>query len=121
MQYTTTKTKAEKKQDQQIASANLHRYAPDILNSSALLLITQRNGTGITDYLQVSLAYIDASGRIHTAYLTWSVAQVFGYVLRDRDGRQHIAMSGGGYSKADEIARSLGMLYGVDRVRYELN
>jgi hypothetical protein len=114
-------TKAEKKQDQITARDNLNHYAPYIQDGSALLLISQDVGKGLTDYLRVSLAYTDDNGKVQSAFLTWSVAQVFGWVLRDRSGYMYIAMSGYGYSKPDEIARGLAMIYGVDRIRYELN
>lgn len=114
-------TKLEKKQDQERASAILWNFAPEIENDNALFLITQEYGKGITDYLRVQIAYTDKAGSIQTAHLTWALAQLFGYSLRDRQGYHYLAISGGGYSKADEIARSLAFFFGTNRVRYELN
>lgn len=114
-------TKLEKKQDQERAREILNAYAPQVQEGSALLIISQDFGKGLTDYLRVALAYNDEKGNIQTAHLTWAVAQIFGYSLRDRNGRHYLAIGGYGYSKADEIARSLAMVYGVARVRYELN
>lgn len=116
-----TMTKAERKADQERAKEILDFYAPQIQDETALLVISTEYGKGITDYLRVSLAYNDEKGRIQTAHLTWAIAQIFRYSLRDRNGRHYLAISGGGYSKADEIARSLAMVYGVARVRYEQN
>lgn len=116
-----TLTKAEKKADQQRAREILDYYAPQIQDETALLLISQEIGKGLTDYLRVQLAYSDGRGNIQTAHLTWAIAQIFGYSLRDRNGYSYLAISGYGYSKPDEIARSLAMIYGVARVRYETN
>lgn len=116
-----TLTKLEKKQDQQRAREILDYYAPQIQDGSALLVISQEFGKGLTDYLRVALAYNDEKGNIQTAHLTWAIAKIFEYSLRDRNGRHYLAISGYGYSKSDEIARSLAMIYGVSRVRYETN
>lgn len=116
-----TQTKAEKAKDQQLAREILDHYAPQIQDESALLLISQEVGKGLTDYLRVQLAYSDNDGKIQTAHFTWAVGKLFGHTLRDRNGYHYLAISGYGYSKADEIARSLAMVYGVARVRYELN
>lgn len=114
-------TKLEKQQDQQRAREILDFFAPQIQDETALLVISQELGKGLTDYLRVALAYTDNNGKVQTAHLTWAIAQIFGYSLRDRNGRHYLAISGYGYSKADEIARSLAMIYGVARVRYETN
>ena len=116
-----TLTKAERQADQQRAREILDYFAPQIQDESALLIISQEIGKGLTDYLRVALTYTDNNGKIQTAHLTWAIAQIFGYSLRDRNGRHYLAISGYGYSKADEIARSLAMIYSVARVRYELN
>lgn len=116
-----TITKAQKKQDQELAKTTLDAYAPYIQDGSALLLISQEIGKGLTDYLRVQLAYTDINGKVQTAFFTWTVAQIFNYPLRNRNGYAYLAISGYGYSKANEIARSLAMIYGVSRVRYETN
>ena len=116
-----TITKAQKKQDQDLARTTLDAYAPYVQDGSALLLISQEVGRGLTDYLRVQLAYTDINGKVQTAFFTWTVAQIFGYPLRNRNGYAYLAISGYGYSKPDEIARSLSLIYGVDRIRYELN
>lgn len=117
----STKTKAQKKQDQDSARVTLDAYAPCIQDGSAMLIISQEVGKGLTDYLRVQLAYIDTNGKVQTAFFTWAVAQIFGHTLRNRNGYMYLAISGYGYSKPDEIARGLAMIYGVDRIRYELN
>lgn len=114
-------TKLEKQQDQQRAREILDLCAPHIQDGSALLLISQENGKGMTDYLRAKLAYTDSEGSTQTLHLTWAIAKALGYSLRDRSGYWYLAISGYGYSKADEIARSLAFLFGVSRVRYELN
>jgi len=116
-----TQTKAEKQEDQQRAREILDAYAPYVQDESALLLISQEVGKGLTDYLRVQLAYTDKDGKTQTAHFTWAVGKIFGHSLRDRNGYHYLAISGYGYSKADEIARSLAMIYGVARVRYEQN
>lgn len=116
-----TKTKAEKQQDQQLARETLDAYAKYIQDGSAMLMISQEVGKGLTDYLRVQLVYPDFDGKVQTAFFTWAVAQIFGHTLRSRNGYMYLAISGYGYSKADEIARSLAMIYGVARIRYELN
>lgn len=109
-----------KKQDLEHAEAILNGYAEDFKDGSALLLISQDYGKGLTDYLRVSVAsYKD--GKVEAGYLTWAVAKVFGYSLRNRYGAHYLGISGYGYSKADEIARTVARFYGLDRVRYELN
>ena len=114
-------TKLEKKQDQQRAREILDLYAEQIQDGTALLFISQEFGKGLTDYLRVALTYADNDGKTQVAHLTWALAQIFEYSLRDRNGRHYLAISGYGYSKSDEIARSLAFYYGVDRIRYELN
>lgn len=112
-------TKLEKQQDQKLAKDILDQHANKLENG--LVLISQELGKGMTDYLRVQIVYPDNNGKIITSHLTWAMAKLFGYSLRDRSGYWALAISGGGYSKADELARSLAFFYGVDRVRYELN
>lgn len=114
-------TKLETELDIQRSKEILDYYAPQIQDGSALLLISQDVGKGLTDYLRVQLAYTDTDGKTQTAHFTWAVSKLFGYSLRDRNGYYYLAISGYGYSKADEIARSIARFYGVDRVRYEQN
>jgi hypothetical protein len=118
----TTLTKKElKAEDQLRAREILLNYTAEIRDESALVLITQQMGKGETDYLRVQIAYIDKKQEVKTGHLTWAIAQIFGYSLRDINGYHFLAIGGGGYSKSDEIARSLAFFYDVARVRYELN
>ena len=89
-----------------------------------LLLVSANYGTGITDYFKVTTIQsnpIMKSGQ-SVWHLTWAMSKVFGYSLRvQRDyGYWELAIKGGGYSKPDELARSLAGYYGLERVRYEL-
>jgi len=114
-------TTAEKREDEQRARDILETVREEITSGNALLLISAELGKGETDYLRALLTYTNKDGRTDYAHLTWAVAKLFGYSLRDRAGYWFIAMGGGGYSKPDEIARALANYYGIDRVRYERN
>ncbi len=116
-----TATAAEKREDLKIALDALERYREEITSQNALVMISGDYRRTETDYFRVSLAFTNKGGRTDLAHLTWHIAKAFGYSLRDRGGYWFIAMGGGGYSKPDEIARSLARFYGIDRVRYENN
>jgi cobalamin biosynthesis protein CobD/CbiB len=112
-------TKTEKAQDLKMALDILRNHKNDITQSGALVLISQELGKGVTDYLRVTLAY-RREHQINQAHLTWAIAKALGFSLRDRQGYWFIAISGGGFSKPDEIARALASFYRVERVRYEI-
>jgi hypothetical protein len=114
-------TTAEKREDEQRARDILETVREEITSGNALLLISAELGKGETDYLRALLTYSNKDGRTDYAHLTWAVAKLFGYSLRERAGYWFIAMGGGGYSKPDEIARTLASYYGIERVRYERN
>jgi hypothetical protein len=114
-------TTSEKLQDTKLASEILNRFEKDIKSGKFLLLITQENGRGETDYLRVSIVTTKENGELEKGCLTWAISRTFGYFLRDRGGYWNLAIGGGGYSKADDVAYSLAHFYGVDRIRYELN
>lgn len=116
-----TATAAEKREDIARAREILDNYAPQIIDTSGLVIISQEIGKGLTDYLRVSLVSQDSENRARLSHLTWAIAKVFGYTLRDRSGYWFIAMGGGNYSKPDAIARDLANYYKIDRVRYEQN
>lgn len=116
-----TMTVKEKREDQKIALDILERVREETTSGNALLLISAELGKGETDYLRALLTYTNKDGRTDSAHLTWALAKVFGYSLRERAGYWFIAMGGGGYSKPDQIARDLANYYGVERVRYERN
>jgi hypothetical protein len=116
-----TITAKEKREDQKIALDILERVREETTSGNALLLISAELGKGETDYLRALLTYTNKDGRTDSAHLTWALAKVFGYSLRERAGYWFIAMGGGGYSKPDEIARALANYYGIERIRYERN
>ena len=118
---TATQTKAEKLADLARGVDILNVHAEEIRSGNALVLISTEYGKGVTDYLRASVVYTDKDGTTQRSHLTWAIAKALGYSLRDRNGYWFISISGGGYSKADEIARSLANFYGIDRVRYEQN
>ena len=114
-------TKLERNKDAYLSRETLENYADEIKSGNALLLIHQDFGKGLTDYLRITLAYSDSDGYVKTGYLTWAFAKHWNYPFKERNGYNYVALSGYGYSKADEIARHLAHFYGVDRIRYELN
>jgi hypothetical protein len=117
----TTATAAEKRADKETALHTLESVRREITSGNALLLINAELGKGTTDYFRALLTYTNKDGKTDYAHLTWAISKVFGYTLKDRNGFWCLAIGGGGYSKADQIARSLAQYYGIDRVRYERN
>ena len=117
----TTQTAAEKREDRQTALDILERVREEITSGNALLLISAEFRPSSMDYYRALLTYTNRDGRTDAAHLTWAISKVFGYTLKDRNGFWCLAIGGGGYSKADEIARSLANHYQIDRVRYERN
>jgi hypothetical protein len=89
------------------------------LSAGGLLLVSAHYGKSITDYYRlaiVTLEGLEIEQRI--SHLTWAYSQVFGYSLREIAGRDYLAVSGGGFDKADELARTLAQYYGLERVRF---
>jgi hypothetical protein len=116
-----TQTKAEKQQDLEHALGILESVREDLTAPSGLLLISAEWGKSATDYFRVSTPSLDKySGRTYLSHLTWAIAKVVGYRLRDKNGYWSLAIYGGGYSKSDEIARNLAIYYGVERIAYEI-
>jgi hypothetical protein len=115
----TTLTAAEKRENKKTALDILERVRAEITSGNALLLINAEFGKGQTDYYRALLTYTNKDEKTDYAHLTWAISKVFGYTLKDRNGFWCLAIGGGGYSKADEIARSLAQYYGIERVRYE--
>jgi hypothetical protein len=91
------------------------------LSSGGLLLVSAHYGKSITDYYRLAIVTVDGL-RIEqrVTHLTWAFSQVFGYRLRDIAGLQYLAVSGGGYSKPDELADTLARYYGLERIRCEI-
>jgi len=114
-----TQTKAEKQQDLDHALDILESVREDLTAPSGLLLISAEWGKSVTDYFRVSTQCVH-SGYAHLSHLTWAIAKVCGYRLRDKNGYWSLAIHGGGFSKPDEIARSLAHHYGVERIAYEI-
>jgi hypothetical protein len=116
-------TATERAQDLEHALYVLNNCGEHFRNGG-LLLVSAEYGTGETDYFRVSTVTDYTNHRDETSqgvsHLTWAVAIAFRYRLRDKNGRWHLAISGGGYSKPDEIARDLAEYYGLERLRYEI-
>jgi len=116
-----TQTKAEKQQDLEHALGILESVREDLTAPSGLLLISAEWGKSATDYFRVSTPTINRwSGHAYLSHLTWAIAKVVGYRLRDKNGYWSLAIYGGGYSKPDQIARDLATFYGVERIAYEI-
>jgi len=89
------------------------------LSAGGLLLVSAHYGKSITDYYRLAIVSSDhMPQRIH--HLTWAFSQVFGYRLREIAGRDYLAVSGGGFSKADELADTLARYYGLERIWHEI-
>lgn len=119
-----TTTAAERATDLERATWTLDKLR-EHFTGGGLLLVSVDYGTGATDYLKATAvtAYeINTiwNGAQTTWNLTWAMAKVFGYSLRDKNGYWHLAMNGGGYSKPHALAYALERYYGLDRVRYEI-
>lgn len=113
-------TRTEKIADLELSTNVLNCYAEEIKSGNALILVSTEYGQGMTDYLRVSITYTDKAGLTQVASLTWSVGKQFGFRIKTRNGYNILAISGYGYSKANEIALYLARFYGVESVRYEL-
>jgi hypothetical protein len=112
----TTKA-AERAADIERATQILDNMA-EHFRAGGLLLVSATYGSGATDYFRTTAIteWNDAQGVLH---LTWAMAKVFGYSLRDRKGYWYLAISGYGWYKPDQLARDLAGYYGLERVRYE--
>ena len=109
--------KEEKQQRLQNAKHQLDAWA-DMVKGKHLLLISQRNGTGLTSYLKAVLLWTNEHGTIERTELQWALAVVYEYRLKDLDGEWHLAMSGYGYDKRYEIVRLLENYYGIAGMNY---
>ena len=107
-------TKQETREDLERAQWILNNLKQHFDNGG-LLLVSTDYGTGLTDYLKAS-AVITENGRQIRLTLTWALAKVFGYSLRDRNGYWNLAVSGYGYSKEDQLARELANYYGLENI-----
>lgn len=112
-------TKQEKIKDLEQALDTLNRLEQDIKDGKSLLLISEEQGKGLTDYLRVTLAHPSCCNGITVSHLTWAIAKAFGYSLRERNGYWYLAISGYGFSKSYEVADSLAKHYGLERIYYE--
>lgn len=111
-------TKTERVEDLERALWIMNNLAQHF-RDGGLLLVSATYGSGLTDYFRVSAATTH-NGAQTLSHLTWAMAQVFGYSLRDRNGYWALAISGYGYSKPDSIAQALATYYGIKHIRYEI-
>lgn len=109
-------TKAETAAQLETAHLILDRLR-DHFRDGGILFVSQELGTGQTDYLKV-FAVIPGPGMQIVSNLTWAIAQVFGYKLRDRSGYWHLAINGGNFSKPGEVARLLQNYYGLSDLNH---
>lgn len=90
----------------------LNEYREHVENG--LLLISVNHGAGMTDYLRVTLVYVD-NGRPVTRKLTWAIGHALGYRLpAAMAGDWTLAIGGYGYSKPLDVAISLARFYGLN-------
>jgi hypothetical protein len=115
----TTTTKAQNEQEK--ALEILGNLRDTLSAKNAFLVISQQLGKGDTDYLRVATPRTDNySGFGYLSDLTWFIGKAFGYRLTEKGGRWFLAVNGGGFSKPNQIARTLANFYGIERVRYEV-
>lgn len=114
----TVTTRAKNKADLDLAFSTLDNYKDDVVAGNVLLMISADYGTGVTDYFRVQMIFV-RDGKPENIHLTWAIAKFFGYRLRDKHGEWALAISGGGFSKQDEIARCFARFYGVSSIRWE--
>lgn len=119
-----TTTAAERATDLERATWTLDKLR-EHFTGDGLLLVSATYGTGATDYFRTTAVTAYQMNTIYTGSqttwsLTWAMSKVFGYSLRDRNGRMYLALNGGNYSKPDQLARDLAGYYGLERIRYEI-
>lgn len=111
--------KVEKLEKLATAQHQLNEWESEIRGDTALILISETQGKGFTDYYRVYLFFVGgALGRIQRTELTWAIGQVSGYALKDLGGSWHLAINGGGFDKRHEISRLLENYYGIAGIRY---
>ncbi len=117
----TELTKAQqRKQDQEHALYILESVRTTLTAPDGLLIISADYGKGMTDYFRVAVQ-TKTSGVGYLSHLTWALGKIVnGYTLKDKSGKWFLAISGGNFSKPDDIARTLANFYGVERIRYEV-
>lgn len=114
-------TKTERQADTERALYSLEQVRESLSAPTGLLIIGAKYGKGETDYFRIAIQRIDTySGESFLDNLTWAFAKAFGYRLVDKNGQWHLAIHGGNFSKADELAQRLANFYGVARIRYEV-
>ena len=106
-------TTTEKRAQAQRATDALNEWRGRVENG--LLLMNVNRGTGLTDYVRVTLAYTDDAGRIATTNLSWAIGHALGYRLpAAMAGAWQLAIGGYGYSKPLDVAISLARFYGLN-------
>lgn len=117
MTTTQLTRKEQRRKDLERATFVMDSTRESIAAGSPVLIIPEY-GSGQTDYYRVAI--VTTGERPIALSLTWAIGQLFGYSLRDRQNGWHLAISGGNFSKPDELARNLAAYYGLERIRYEL-
>jgi hypothetical protein len=105
-------TTTEKREQERMAIDALNEYRHHVENG--LLLMSVNHGSGLTDYIRVTLAYTTDTGRVATLNLSWAIGHALGYRLPlSMAGGHRLAVSGYGYSKPLDVAINLARFYGL--------
>ena len=110
-------TKEEQRRDQDHALKILENERQH-LAAGGLLIFVADYGSGQTDYYRAVTAR-HYYGRETLSHLTWAIGTAFGYGLRDKNGRWYLAVSGGNFSKTDQLARDLAAYYGLKEINHD--
>ena len=117
MTTTELTRKEQRRKDLERATFVMDRTRESIAAGCPVLIVPEY-GSGQTDYFRVSI--VTTGERPVVLSLTWAIGQLYGYALRDKGNGWHLAISGGNFSKPDQLARDLAAYYGLERIRYEL-
>lgn len=109
--------KTEKQEKLETAQKGLNEYRQKLEKGKALFLVEQQLGKGFTDYHRCFVFYT-YNGLVERTEITWALATLAGYRLKDVNGRWTIAISGGNFDKVHELKTALENALGISRIRW---